>query len=327
MDSFPRKPYPAPLLLPLALWCAGILLSHSLPGRLNPLILLIPAALLAGCAFLSKSLRWLPLLLLIVLAGMTREQMTRKDESILSRILSGRTHIQQNAVFAVTRELSSNAFEIRLSKVADMDIDERLILFNDKALQPGKSYRAMLEILPNGIDPILDVYPQRYSARAYVRIGLEELSGTARVPLLTRWRSLIRANLGDKLAHQPNMAFALLLSDPGGKADYRERMTRGGIVHLIVVSGLHVWFLYLISMVILNLIFPRKLAEALFLVLICIFAALNHWSPPVLRAVLMIALFIFARWLSRPVSKAQVLAASLFIVTILDPAQLFSVSL
>ncbi|MDP3114538.1 MAG: DNA internalization-related competence protein ComEC/Rec2 [Candidatus Cloacimonadaceae bacterium] len=327
MDSLVRKPYPAPLLLPLALWCIGIVLSRSVLGDVNPLVLIIPAMILGLGAFVCKRYSLFPLILLIVLLGAMRYQMTRKDDSILSQILSGQTHIQQYAVFEVSKEISSTAFEIRLIKLAEHDLDERLILFSDNGLQPGKRYRAMLEILPQTSDPILDIFPQRYPAKAYVRIGLEELSEASGTAFTARWRSSLKRNLEHKLGQKANMALALLLSDPGAKADYREPMTRGGIVHLIVVSGLHVWFIYLISMVLLNLLLPRKMAEALFLVLICLFAALNHWSPPVMRAVLMIALFIFARWFSRPVSKAQVLAISLFIVTMIDPAQLFGVSL
>ncbi|MDZ4121178.1 MAG: DNA internalization-related competence protein ComEC/Rec2, partial [Candidatus Cloacimonadaceae bacterium] len=52
-----------------------------------------------------------------------------------------------------------------------------------------------------------------------------------------------------------------------------------------------------------------------------------HWSAPVTRAVLMIFLFILARWLGRRVSRVQVLALSFFIITVISPRELFSIGL
>ncbi len=80
-------------------------------------------------------------------------------------------------------------------------------------------------------------------------------------------------------------------------------------------------------MVILRFFVPLRIAEFIFVLFLFIFAALNNWAPPILRATLMICLMIFSRWLSRPLGAAQSLSVALFIITLVNPGELFSLGL
>jgi len=123
------------------------------------------------------------------------------------------------------------------------------------------------------------------------------------------------------------IAKALLLSDQGAKKLYRDPLRDGGMIHLIVVSGLHVWFIYGMLMLLLRFLLPPRLAELFFILLITGFAALNYWAAPISRAMIMILTGIAARWLGRKVSSLQVLVLSLFIITLISPLQLFDLGL
>lgn len=180
-------------------------------------------------------------------------------------------------------------------------------------------------MLPGKQDPVLDTFPARH--RAYIRQGLEKLAQPRRLMPIAKWRARLLGTLDAKLGQDSDFAKALLFSDTAAKGMYRDKLVRSGMIHLIVVSGLHIWFIYAMCMVILNFLLPRRIAELVFLALISVYAALNHWSPPVTRAILMIGLLIFSRWRSIPMGGAQMLALSLLVITAVNPDQLFNVGL
>lgn len=265
------------------------------------------------------------LLLCLVLGALRWD--ASSQPSALDGVLHTRSHIQQNAEFTVTKLLSREAgiHEIRLEELAGVRVREPLLLFSDTELMPGQSYKALLEVLPGKRDPVLDTYPARH--KAYVRQGLEKLEQEPRTMPIAHWRARLLASLDAKLGEDSEFAKALLLSDTSAKGRYREQLTRSGMIHLIVVSGLHIWFIYGICMVVLNAFLPKRIAEMAFMVLIAVYAALNHWSPPVTRAILMIGLMILGRWRSIALGGAQLLALSLLIITAVSPEQLFNIGL
>ncbi|MDD4224124.1 MAG: DNA internalization-related competence protein ComEC/Rec2 [Candidatus Cloacimonetes bacterium] len=319
-----KKPLPAPLLIPVLAWCAGIAAGKyiHIPGW--PLLGL--GLLLLALALWLKPVRPLLILLLCVVLGALRWN-GASQPTPLDTVLRDKSHIQQKAEFVVTKLLSREAgiHEIRLENLAGVKIREPLTLISETELIPGQAYTALLEVLPGKRDPVLDTFPARHIA--YVRQGLAPVTQTRRLFPIAIWRARFLRDLDEKLGPDPELAKALLFSDTSAKKIYRDQLTRSGMIHLIVVSGLHIWFIYAICMVLLNALFPKRLAEMLFMVLIVFYAALNHWSPPVTRAVLMIGLMILARWRSIPLGGAQLLALSLLIITAVSPDQLFNIGL
>jgi len=319
----------APLLIPVALWSAGIVLARVLAPVLPPWVwvaLLLPAVL-AGL-FLKRFRPWL-VLVCCLLAGAARWSASDPSNRPLRAILAQRDKIRQMTEFRVTDVLSttSGAYGICSEKIAGARVKERLLLFTQEALQPGERYQALLEILPITDDPVLDIFPNRYSGRAYILMSLQKTGGKIQSLHPDAIRHNLLKRLDDHAGEASSAAKALLLSDTSAKREYRDRLQRGGMMHLIVVSGLHVWFIYAILIVLLRGILPRRAADVAFLLLICLFAALNHWAAPIARSVLMIAVVILARWRGVPVAPAQMLAFSLFVITALAPAELFSAGL
>lgn len=319
-----KKPLPAPLLIPVLAWCAGLGVARftSLPGL--PLLGL-GALLLSGALIFKPARPGLTILLCLVLGALRWN--AASQPSALDTVFATKNHIQQEAEFLVTKLLSREAgiHEIKLRELAGVKVEEPLILFSETELQPGQTYTALLEVLPGKQDPVLDTFPARH--KAYIRQGLAITSQPRRLVPIASWRASLLKNLDAKLGEDSEFAKALLFSDTSAKGKFRDQLTRSGMIHLIVVSGLHIWFIYAICMVLLNALLPRRIAELCFLVLIAIYAALNHWSPPVTRAILMIGLMIFSRWRGIPLGGAQLLALSLLMITAVSPGQLFNIGL
>lgn len=319
-----KKPLPAPLLAPVLAWCAGIGLAKfvAIPFWL----MACTGIMLLAAGFFIKGSRTPLILLLCLVLGALRWDVSSQP-SALDKVFEKKSHIQQNAEFTVTKLLSREAgiHEIRLEELAGVKVREPLTLISETELEPGAVYSALLEVLSGKQDPVLDTYPARHIA--YVRQGLQKLEKPRRLLPIAVWRAQLLGDLDAKLGKDAEFAKALLLSDTAAKGMYRDKLTRSGMIHLIVVSGLHIWFIYAMCMVVLNALLPKRIAELAFLALIAVYAALNHWSPSVTRAIIMIGLMIFSRWRSIPLGGAQLLALSLLVITAVNPDQLFNVGL
>jgi competence protein ComEC len=89
---------------------------------------------------------------------------------------------------------------------------------------------------------------------------------------------------------------------------------RIGVVHVLAISGLHVGFIIIFVLVLfsfLRISYPLKIM-LLFLVLSG-FIALVNFKAPVIRAVLMVVLFITGNLLERRMNPVQIILASAFI--------------
>lgn len=123
------------------------------------------------------------------------------------------------------------------------------------------------------------------------------------------------------------LAAALLLGEtaeltPETVSAFRD----GGVAHVLAISGLHVGLLALGLTAALRLLRPRvAVRDAVVLAATLAFAAFTGGRAPVLRAALMIGLYLGARLLGRPTSPAQVVGLSALALLAADPGSLFEV--
>ena len=318
---------PAPFLLPVLFWTVGIILAKCLQPEIN-FQLIIAGGLTIAAIFMRKT-RQILLLLLFLFLGMLRLSLIQQDSSQLEILLREKEPLQQEITFNVTRVFSvdEKRYAVELDSLASYPIKERIILSSSEKLIPGRTYNLLAEIYPLIRDPILDIYPNRYSAVAYQLGKAQEFPNLEVSALTGKLRYILLSSLDAKLGEDSDWAKALLFGESGLKQEYITQLTGAGIIHLIVVSGMHIWFIYLILVSLLRMFFKREIAEFLFLPLILLYAALNNWAPSVTRSIIMISVVILARWLQSPVSGAQTLALSLFIITLLSPLQLFNIGL
>jgi competence protein ComEC len=110
--------------------------------------------------------------------------------------------------------------------------------------------------------------------------------------------------------------------DRGMVARYR----RGGLYHLLVVSGLHVGLAA--GLVLGGLRLARvggKRRDAVLLFSVFLFVLVGGANPPAVRAGLVVAVFLAARLLERPIPAVQALGLSALILFLADPRQIYSI--
>ncbi|MEN6445075.1 MAG: DNA internalization-related competence protein ComEC/Rec2 [Candidatus Cloacimonas sp.] len=318
---------PAPFVLPVVFWVLGIIFAKIFQPEV--IVLFIAAGVLSLLAIFCKKIRFYLLLVLFLSLGMLRLAVVKKDNSELEQLLAEKKQLQQEICFSVSQVFSveEKRYAVELDSLAGFPLKEKIILSCSENLLPGKSYRLLAEIYPLVRDPILDIYPNRYSAIGYQLGKAEPIHSKDVRDYLGSLRYKLLNSLEIKLGDQADWAKALLFGESGLKQEYLNQLTGAGIIHLVVVSGMHIWLIYLILVSLFRIFFRRETAEILFLPLILLYAALNNWAPSVTRSIIMIAIVILARWLQSPVSGAQTMALSLFIITLLSPLQLFNIGL
>lgn len=111
--------------------------------------------------------------------------------------------------------------------------------------------------------------------------------------------------------------------------ELRQQFAGAGIMHILCVSGLHVGIIYLVLNMLLGFLKPRGWQAILKMLLLlgCIwfYAMITALSPSVLRASLMISLFIIGNGFNRMGDSLNTLAASAFLLLVLDPLLIFHI--
>jgi competence protein ComEC len=131
---------------------------------------------------------------------------------------------------------------------------------------------------------------------------------------------------------------ALLIGDRTGiPAELKTVFYRSGVGHILAISGLHIgiiatvsffifrWLLSFVKPVLWNA-WTRKGAALLTLIPVWAYGLLAGMSPSTLRAVIMVSIFLGALLLEKDPDTLNTLAVAAFMILLLDPSSLFSIS-
>lgn len=120
---------------------------------------------------------------------------------------------------------------------------------------------------------------------------------------------------------------AMTLGETSGVPDaVREDFQLSGTLHVFSVSGLHVAMVALIVWQIVRLLrLPRWAQAGLVLGVIFFYALITGWSPPSVRAAIMMACFIVAALAGRQAQPFNILAGAAGVLLLMNPAELFNV--
>lgn len=158
--------------------------------------------------------------------------------------------------------------------------------------------------------------------------------------LISGWRDKVKGaavkGMGDGPEYQ--IVRALVLGDKSGfSRDMMEDFKSLGIIHLLVVSGLHVamlaaisWWLVLFFGLLVSALAGqrdmRTAASIISLILIWLFIALTGFGTPAVRAGLITTVYLGSIILKRPHDSWDCLALSAIIILIVSPRALFDIS-
>lgn len=109
--------------------------------------------------------------------------------------------------------------------------------------------------------------------------------------------------------------------------DVETYFQEAGVAHVLVVSGLHVGFIYILVRFLLKFLpISIEIKEILSLLIMFLYMLLTGCDIPVVRATIMISCFIFSFILKRKGSFYHTLATAAFIILLMNPRSIFSVS-
>ena len=164
---------------------------------------------------------------------------------------------------------------------------------------------------------------------------IEKLEGPRGVlaPILRLHRALqarLRADLAGSDAGERRALALLEAFLMGDTADLSTETTSafrdGGVAHVISISGLHVGFLAALLALALGRLGASVRGRDTFVLLATLaFAVFAGGRPPVFRSALMIALYLLARLLGRPVSPSHVIGLSALILLVTDPSNIVDI--
>ena len=124
-------------------------------------------------------------------------------------------------------------------------------------------------------------------------------------------------------------AAILLGYDERLPAQLRQNYVAAGSMHILCVSGMHVGIIYLLASFVLGLLGKGRKAAFLkrlaLLALIWFYALLTGLSPSVMRASMMISFLIFGELIHRKGFALNSIAASAFILLLINPNNLFAI--
>ena len=104
------------------------------------------------------------------------------------------------------------------------------------------------------------------------------------------------------------------------------RYRRGGLYHMLVVSGLHVALACGLAMICLRVLRVRgKVRDAVFLAIVFLFVVVGGGHPPAVRAGTVFGIHRATRLLERPITNLQAIGFSGLILFGFDPAQVYSI--
>lgn len=118
--------------------------------------------------------------------------------------------------------------------------------------------------------------------------------------------------------------------------DIRRAFSAAGAMHVLAVSGLHTGILMTVLMMIVTLFgrfkplyheTGKQVVQGLIIIaLLSGYAYITGGSPSIIRSVIMASLFVVAGMVHRPSSMLNIIFAAAFIILIINPSDLFSVS-
>lgn len=120
----------------------------------------------------------------------------------------------------------------------------------------------------------------------------------------------------------------LLLGERGEiSAELQEAFSKCGVIHILAISGLNIGYIGIIFFVLFSLFrFSYQLKIVAVMVSVVFYNMLVGFEPPIVRATLMMIIFLSGRLLQRPTDILNIISTAAFIIILINPQELFQAS-
>ncbi len=322
------------------LWILGLTIARHTILPISYLLIIIPILLLLS---FIKRYRFISLCLIVIFLGILRfdiqsEVPQNNIRTILKEYSTITQPIQGRIVSEVKSKDGNYNFFLELYKIKESKVAGKIKFYTrTSSLNYGDVISAVATIkkLSGSTNPASFDYKEFLDAKKIYGSGwsISPVS-TIRNKLnifqytVINIRKYLRRRIENRFGKHAGFVKAVVIAEKDEIDDRRNIMCRAGLSHLLAVSGLHVGLLSLIILSVLNVfISKRNISRIIIMCLLLIYAAICLWAPSVTRAAIMITLFLLAKILQcKPVGN-NILFASLLIITVVNPNQLFSVGL
>ena len=328
------------LVIPALLWIIGIIIAKHTVFPITYLLVSIPILLLLS---FYKKIRFISLCLIIILLGILRFNIQSEfPENHIRTILETHSTLTQPIKGRIVSEVKSQdrnfSFILELQQIKESEVSGKIKFYTrSDSLNYGDiiSTVATIKELPGSTNPASFDYKEFLDAKRIFGSGwsispIRKLGNRTEVfqNTVISIRQFLRNRIEKRFGKHTGFIKAIVIAEKDEIDDKRIAMARAGLSHLLAVSGLHVGLLSLILLSVLNTFIPRRDISRLIMMFILIFyAAICLWAPSVTRAAIMIILFLLSKMLQRKPITNNILFASLLIITVITPNQLFSVGL
>ncbi len=322
------------------LWILGLIIAKH---TILPISFLMITILILLLLSFNKRFRFISFCFAVIFLGIIRFDIQSKApqnniRSILKKYSTITQPIQGRIVSEVKSKEGNYNFILELHKIKESKVTGKIKFYTrTDSLKYGDIISAIATIkeLPGSTNPASFDYKEFLEAKRIFGSGwsispIKRIGNKINIfrSTVINIRKYLRNRIEKRFGEHTGFVKAIVIAEKDEIDDRRNIMCRAGLSHLLAVSGLHVGLMTLIILSVLNVfISKRNISRVIIMCLLLIYAAICLWAPSVTRAAVMITLFLLAKILQRKPVANNILFASLLIITVVNPNQLFSVGL
>ena len=329
------------LIIIAAAWVLGISLARAVPAiETLPWVIALAIATALALALRQQSRRYLPVILVIVLAGAARQSLIPQSSEIAA--LNGFTGTITGKVVAEPR-VQEDRIQIRL-EVDSVFVNSRtsassgLVLveaYREADVTYGDRVRATGALDPPGMGDAFSyaAYLGRQGVFTIMRHAALEVVGegkeTSPMAALLELKQIIRHQIEAALPEpQAGLLTGILLGDERGiPPELEQAFERVGASHIIAISGFNMVIVSALVLRVFSSVAGQKSSAAAIcaVAVVAIYSLFVGASPGILRAALMSSLFIIGNQLRRRTFLPTSLAFATLVLSLHDPNVLLDI--
>jgi len=329
-----QLPLPAPLLYPVCGWVLGIILASTIVLQLS-YILAVAIVIWFLCFLTRKPIYFI---MLFFCLGSARWSVYQQRQSTalqeIAPLWQEKVNTLQIQILSPPTKTHSGYWQYKAKLLSAKNSFYKQLQLYEKAPYwfPGEYIKGTFRV--RELKPPMN--PAEFNTRQWLLdqgiIGTAwRLTTLSHHPpehsslslSLVRWRASVLQHIERRFPYHADNIKTLILAEPYSDVEWREVLVRGGLLHLIAVSGMHIVVMWFAIAAILQFFFPKSVIRLLLIPVFILYAYFCGWVPSALRSVIMMSLLQMSLVFYRKVSMMQLLSISLFLITAISPEQLF----